>query len=250
MRRAGEFRQPVLQPQRRFEVEMVGRLVEQQQVGLREQRGGQRHAHPPAAGEFLDGPRLGVRAEAETGQDRRGARRCRVGVDRDQPVVDFGEPVRVRVSPARRAAPAARCRRRARCPAATRPRRRLLLHPAKPGAGRQPDLAAIEGNIAGDGAQQRRLAGAVAADQADAAAGIDRQVGGVEQRSAGDADGDAVEDQQAHAARCSRPGRSGGRGCCAAVAALKRRALTQSQGSAPWPSARSPFSSPTPRGAT
>jgi len=38
-----------LEPQRRLEVEMVGRLVEQQQVGLGEQRRGKRDAHAPAA---------------------------------------------------------------------------------------------------------------------------------------------------------------------------------------------------------
>ena len=42
--------QVVLEPQRAFEVEVVGGLVEQQQVGLGEQHGGQRHAHAPAAG--------------------------------------------------------------------------------------------------------------------------------------------------------------------------------------------------------
>ena len=43
------FRQVGLEPKRAFEVEVVCRLVEQQQVGLREQNGGQGHAHPPAA---------------------------------------------------------------------------------------------------------------------------------------------------------------------------------------------------------
>ena len=39
-----------------------------------------------------------------------------------------------------------------------------------------PDLAGIEGRQAGQRLQQRRLAGAIAPDQADALAGFDRQV--------------------------------------------------------------------------
>ena len=48
-------RQMVLEPQRAFEVEIVGGLVEQQEIGLGEQHGGERHAHAPAAGEFRAG---------------------------------------------------------------------------------------------------------------------------------------------------------------------------------------------------
>src|SRR3712207_9444485 len=49
---AAEALEPALQPHRSFQVEVVGGLVQQQQVGLQEQRAGQRHAHPPAAGEL------------------------------------------------------------------------------------------------------------------------------------------------------------------------------------------------------
>ena len=47
--RAGIALEEVLEPQRRFEVEVVRRLVEQQQVGLGEQQRGERDAHLPAA---------------------------------------------------------------------------------------------------------------------------------------------------------------------------------------------------------
>ena len=53
----------LLQPERAFEIEIVGRLVEQQQVGLGEQRGGERHAHAPAAGEFRARRAAGRRSE-------------------------------------------------------------------------------------------------------------------------------------------------------------------------------------------
>src|SRR5665213_3306891 len=45
-------RQMVLQPQRAFQIEIVGRLVKHQQIRLGEQRGCERHAHAPTAGEF------------------------------------------------------------------------------------------------------------------------------------------------------------------------------------------------------
>ena len=55
------FLQPRFEPERAFQVEIVGRLVQQQQVGLGEQRRRQRHAHPPAAGELRHRPRRGRR---------------------------------------------------------------------------------------------------------------------------------------------------------------------------------------------
>ena len=74
---------------------MVGRLVEQQQVGIAEQRAGQRHAHAPAAGEFAAGPCLRLVVEAQAVQDRGGARRRGGGADLVEPVMDLGEAVRV-----------------------------------------------------------------------------------------------------------------------------------------------------------
>ena len=47
-------RQMVFEPQRALEIEIVGRLVQQQQIGRGEQRRGERHAHAPAAGKFLN----------------------------------------------------------------------------------------------------------------------------------------------------------------------------------------------------
>ena len=44
--------QELLQPDQAFEVEMVGRLVEQHHVGPHQEDAGQRDAHLPAAGEF------------------------------------------------------------------------------------------------------------------------------------------------------------------------------------------------------
>ena len=87
----GIFLQPRLEPQRAFEIEVIGRLVEQEQIGLGEQSRGQRHAHAPAAGEFRHRPlEIGV-GESEPAQDFGGARRRAVGVDGVEVLVDLGK---------------------------------------------------------------------------------------------------------------------------------------------------------------
>ena len=56
---------------------------------------------------------------------------------------------------------------------ALRPARRLLRHPADAGRARHVDAAVVGLQLAGDQAQQRGLAGAVAADEADLVPGRD-----------------------------------------------------------------------------
>ena len=89
------MREMLLQPERAFEVEIVGRLVEQQQVGLREQRRGERDAHAPAAGKFRAGPLLVGGGEAEPGEDRGRAGRGRMRADVGEPGLDLGDAMRV-----------------------------------------------------------------------------------------------------------------------------------------------------------
>jgi hypothetical protein len=55
--RAGVLEQPLLKPQHRVQVEVVGGLIEQQQVRRRHQRPGDVEAHAPAAGELPTGRR-------------------------------------------------------------------------------------------------------------------------------------------------------------------------------------------------
>ena len=64
--------QVLLEPVARFEVQMVGRLVEQQQVRLAEQQLGERDPHLPAAGERLGRPLevLGLEPEAAAAPSR------------------------------------------------------------------------------------------------------------------------------------------------------------------------------------
>ena len=61
--RAGIVAQMAFEPIDRFGVEMVGRLVEQQQFGLFQQQPAQRDAAPLAAREFGDRPVVGRAAE-------------------------------------------------------------------------------------------------------------------------------------------------------------------------------------------
>ena len=67
--RVADNREIFFQPVAGFEVEMVGGLVEQQQVRLLQQKLGQRDAHLPAAGKFLGLASPVVFAEAQPGQD-------------------------------------------------------------------------------------------------------------------------------------------------------------------------------------
>ena len=70
--RAGIIAQIFLKPDERFEVEVVGRFVQQQQVGFHHQQTGQVRAHHPAAAQRL-GRTLEVRrAERQSRQDALG----------------------------------------------------------------------------------------------------------------------------------------------------------------------------------
>ena len=183
---AGEI---ALQPHRAFQVEIVGRLVEEQEVRLGEEDRGERDAHPPAAGKVRAGPllRRGVEAEALAGCARRAppprARRYRrdgcgsrrSGADRSPfPPRRGGRHARGR--------PPARCREATADPpgasCSTRPMRVALRHA---------DRAAVRRDLAHDGAEERGLAGAVPADEADLGALRHEDAGPLDEGAAGDA---------------------------------------------------------------
>ena len=207
------FRDIVLKPQRAFEVEIVGRLVEQQQVGLRKEHGGQRHAHAPAAGEGRGRALLRRVVEAEAGKDRRRAGLRRMRVDVGKPHVDLGDAMRV----------GGRLFLGHQCCALDvglehdldqrlLGARRFLRHLADARVLRQADRAGLRREVAGDGPEQRRLAGAVAADEACLRARRQRQRGVVEEQASGDAERKVVDDQHGRAfalpsARTARPER-------------------------------------------
>ena len=199
-----------------LEVEVVGRLVEQQQVGLREQHAGQRHAHPPAAGK--GGTRhvlLRVR-KAEALEDRRRPRLRRPGVD-------IGKP-RLHVRHAR-----AVCRLRLRHQRGALGirlehgvdqrhvgSRHLLRHAADARARRQGDLAAVKRELPTDQSEERRLAGAVGPDEPDLVPVGNGGGGAVEERMALDGVRQGVDTQ--HARRLTGAAARGNRARAAAVA--------------------------------
>jgi hypothetical protein len=72
--RAGIGAQEGLEPEDRLEVEVVGRLVEEQDLGPGQEDAGKGHAHPPATRELADVALDLSGAKAEPGQDGLGAR--------------------------------------------------------------------------------------------------------------------------------------------------------------------------------
>ena len=143
--------------------------------------------------------------EAEAGEDRGGACGGCVGADRPQPLVDLGQPMRIGGLGLRQQREALGVALQHGFEQAGLAGRSLLLHLRHAGAGGQPDLPAIDRQIAADRAQQRGFAGAVAADQADAPPRFDRQVGAVEQRAAAEADDEAGDGEQAHGGGFTAP---------------------------------------------
>ena len=93
--RAGIILEVILEPQRRFEIEMVRRLVEQQHVGLGEQQGAERDAHLPPARIAVERLGLHLLVEAEPEQDPRRLGRGAPRVDRQQALVEVAEAVGV-----------------------------------------------------------------------------------------------------------------------------------------------------------
>ena len=131
-------------------------------------------------------------------ENRRGARRRRMRADVGEPGLDLGDAVRVvRGLGFREQRVALAIGPEHDLEQAFRPVRRFLRQPADAPARRHFDVAVLGRDVAGDDVEQRRLAGAVAADQADAGAGRNAGGGVFEQRAAGDADGEIVDDEHA-----------------------------------------------------
>lgn len=81
-------------PKRAFEIE-IGRFVEKQKIRLRKQNGGERDAHPPAAGKLIERPLLRRFIEAETRQDGCGARRRGMRQNIDKARMNFADAGRI-----------------------------------------------------------------------------------------------------------------------------------------------------------
>ena len=93
--RTGIALEITFQPQRGFQIQMVGRFVEQQQVRLGKQGRRQRYAHTPAAGKIVARSMLVGLSQTEPGEDR--GRTCRrvMGTNVRKPGVDIGDALAI-----------------------------------------------------------------------------------------------------------------------------------------------------------
>ena len=209
---AAERLEEAFQPGDRLDVEMVGGLVQQQDVGIADQRLRQQHAPLHAAGQcgevglvrqFEPLEHLlhaAVQVPAVLGFDLRlrFAHRVHVAVVHGMVVAReqlaqvaqaFGDHIEHR---------------------ALRVLRHLLRHARDDHAVLHADLAVVGLEFAGHQPHQRGLAHAVAADDADAFAGFDGQVDVFEEKRTADTEVDPLELHQGHArivagAPCRRP---------------------------------------------
>ena len=205
-------RELLLEPLHRLHVEVVRRLVEQEQVGAAGERAGERGARQLAAGERLEAAvEVGV-GEAEPAQDGGGvvapavaARvlepglRLAVAAQRLGRVVAAGHRLLEPAQLALRLDEVGRARERVLAQrVAAEPRRPLVVQrdarALLPG-----ELAAGELGLADQRAQQRRLAGAVRAREREPVAALDLERDAVEERVAGELLPERGCDQNGHA---------------------------------------------------
>ncbi len=182
---AVEGGQLLLEPGNGVEVQVVGGLVEQQQVRLGHQRPGQRHAPPPAPGERSH---LGVLGQPQAGQHHVDALVEGPAVDRLEARLQLGHAAHVGLVLVDQVVVLGEQLARL---------GQALGHHVEDGlAGglgeilgehadlqtrSAPDAAAVGQDLGGDQLEQRRLAGAVAPHQGQALALLQHQVGAVEQ---------------------------------------------------------------------
>ncbi len=168
------------EPGRAFKVEIVGRLIEQQEIRLGEQDTGNRRAHTPAAGEFFRGAAKVFSGEAEAVQHFGGARFGGPGINVEQALMDFTDAVGVGRGLGFLHQGVALCvSGQHDVENGLVSGGDLLRDPAEPGAGIQADGAVIARvfHILADQAQQGGFARAVAAHKADFPAGRDLRRG-------------------------------------------------------------------------
>ena len=181
----GIARQIGFQPQRAFQIQIVGRFVQQQQIGLAEQHPRQGDPHPPPARKVARRSRLIGGRKAQTVQDRGRPRLGRPGVDIDQPRLDLGDAMGIGGAVAfghQRRAFLIGIQHRIQNRAVIA--RRLLRHATNAGAGRQADLPPIQRQFAPDQPKQRGLAGAIGPDKTNLVTGGNGGRGTLEQRTA------------------------------------------------------------------
>ena len=217
-----------LEPRQRVEIEVVGRLVEQQQVGARQQHPGHQRAHPPAAGEGAHRPREVGRREAEPGEHDLRPRLERVAArpleERALLPVRVGQAVDALLLARRRGRDRDRLGQLVALAAEPphvvgRHQRRLedrrvggqlgldllrqIGHAQAAAAVHRPLVRLVE---AGHDSEERRLAAAVGTDEPVAVAGVDRPGDLAEERPARDGAAEAVERQHRREVTRNLPG--------------------------------------------
>ena len=209
------FDQQGFQPLDGSDVEMVGRLVQEQHIGRHRQRLRQRQALLLATGKAAD---FRVRIEREAGDDALGLRlelpgakrfelslqhmqagqqRLVIGIALGQLMRDFviiGEQGRGRPHAGNDGLEYRQFRIKG----------RLLGHIADTRAGLAPHRPVIERAKAGERRQQGGFAGAVAPDQRDALARVELKIGMVEQRYMAEGERSIGEGQERHVGRQGR----------------------------------------------
>ena len=184
-----ELPQIALEPLDRGDVEVVGGLVEQQHVGLGEERLGEQDAQPEAARELAHRPLVAGVLDAEAGEQSGGLWLRLVAAQLGDRELELGEALAGRGAD--------------RVLAGAEQARLLLERGPEPGATHQHDVeqaqlveaelvlaeradaqrggahdgAGVGAKLAGHEADQRRLAGAVRADEAVVAAGAELPAG-------------------------------------------------------------------------
>ena len=190
----GVLLQPLLQPQGRVQVQVIGRLVQQQHIRGRHQRPGQVEANTPAAGEIPHRPPGGVRVEAQPLQQALGPPLGAVAVY----FLQLAVHARHRVVVAGRLLPlqfVPQGRQRA-VPAPDILSRRqaggvhLLRHVGQAQPGHALDVTGIGNQLPQQQGEQARFATAVGADQGQPLAGLDGDAGALQQQLAAPAQPD------------------------------------------------------------
>ena len=87
--------QILFEPGSAFEIEIVGRLIEDQQIGRGKEHAGQGRAHAPAAGELARRAMQIFLLETQADHDRAGAGFAGIAVDLSEPHVNVGDALRI-----------------------------------------------------------------------------------------------------------------------------------------------------------
>ena len=224
--RAGIGLEVLLQPADRVDVEVVGRLVEQQQVRLRHQRAAEQRAATPAAGQLAH---LTIRGKREPRHDELHFLLEPPPVALLERVLQVPESLEirggVRFSNACRRLVVFRDEAAERAEAVrhfgkhrTLPHHRdILVQPRDAQTRLAPDRAGIHGLIPGQDAEQAALPGTIASDEGDALAVVDLKVGVFEERQMPEREADALQRQKRHRGQNRRRART------AQIACARRR---------------------------